>query len=106
MLLTWSAWLIKLAALTVVYALLADLHPATALLGVIGGDLSTVLPLHTPGGFGTYEAGVMALASPLAPPTSALLAAAVSLHVLVLGIALLAGAAAWLAPQPVRKSAP
>ena len=39
-----------------------------ALLGAIGGDLSTVLPIHTPGGFGTYEAGVMALASPLASP--------------------------------------
>ena len=102
--LTWAAWLIKLAGLTAVYALLAKLHPATALLGVIGGDLSTVLPLHTPGGFGTYEAGVIAFASPLAAPTPALLAAAVNLHVLVLGIALAAGGVAWLAGM--RKSAP
>jgi uncharacterized membrane protein YbhN (UPF0104 family) len=95
--LTWSAWGIKLAALAAVFAALAGLAPVAALLGAIGGDLSTVLPVHTPGGFGTYEAGVLAFAAPLAPPSPALLAAAVNLHVLVLGIALAAGAAAWLA---------
>lgn len=101
--LTWSAWGIKLAALAAVFAALAQLSPVAALLGAIGGDLSTVLPIHTPGGFGTYEAGVMALASPLASPTPALLAAAVNLHILVLGIALAAGALAWLSQPAVRK---
>ena len=104
--LSWSAWGIKLAALAAVFAALAQLPPVAALLGAIGGDLSTVLPLHTPGGFGTYEAGVIAFASPLAPPTPALLAAAVNLHILVLGIALAAGALAWLTQPRVRKSAP
>lgn len=102
--LSWSAWGIKLAALAAVFAALAQLSPVAALLGAIGGDLSTVLPLHTPGGFGTYEAGVIAFASPLAPPTAALLAAAVNLHILVLGIALAAGALAWLTQPRVRKS--
>lgn len=101
--LTWSAWGIKLAALAAVFSALAQLSPVAALLGAIGGDLSTVLPIHTPGGFGTYEAGVMALASPLASPTPALLAAAVNLHILVLGIALAAGALAWLSQPAVRK---
>jgi len=100
---TWSAWVIKLAALTAVFAALAQLPPTAALLGAIGGDLSTVLPIHTPGGFGTYEAGVIAFASPLAPPTPSLLAAAVNLHILVLGIALAAGALAWLTQPRVRK---
>jgi uncharacterized membrane protein YbhN (UPF0104 family) len=101
--LTWAAWGVKLAALAAVFAALAALPLKAALLGAIGGDLSTVLPLHTPGGFGSYEAGVIALAAPLAAPSPALLAAAVNLHVLVLGIALAAGALAWLAG--VRKSA-
>ncbi len=104
--LTWSAWAIKLAALAAVFASLAQLPPVAALLGAIGGDLSTVLPLHTPGGFGTYEAGVIAFASPLAPPTPALLAAAVNLHILVLGIALAAGALAWLTQPRVRNLSP
>ncbi len=100
--LSWSAWGIKLAALAAVFAALAQLSPVAGLLGAIGGDLSTVLPIHTPGGFGTYEAGVIAFASPLAAPTAELLAAAVNLHILVLGIALAAGAIAWLLRTPVR----
>jgi len=104
--LSWSAWGIKLAALAAVFSALAQLSAVAGLLGAIGGDLSTVLPIHTPGGFGTYEAGVIAFASPLAAPTPALLAAAVNLHILVLGIALAAGAMAWLTLPPVRKSPP
>lgn len=106
MALSWSAWGIKLAALAAVFAALAQLSLVAGLLGAIGGDLSTVLPIHTPGGFGTYEAGVLAFASPLAAPTPALLAAAVNLHILVLGIALAAGALAWLSQPRMRKLKP
>ena len=105
LLLTWSAWAIKLAALAAVFAVLAALPAGVALLGTIGGDLSTVLPLHMPGGFGTYEAGVLALVATSEQPSAELLAAAVSLHLLVLGIALLAGGVAWLTGAAVRKSA-
>jgi len=99
--LTWTAWSLKLAALAVVFARLADLSVSDALMGAIGGDLSTVLPVHAPGGFGTYEAGVVALVALVGEAGPALLAAAVNLHLLVLGIALLGGAYAWLA-QPRR----
>jgi len=98
LLLSWSAWSVKLAALGIVLGLLAQLPPAAGTLGAIGGDLSTVLPLHAPGGFGTYEAGVMALLLPAGgrAEVGPLLAAAVNLHLLVLTTALLAGALAWL----------
>ena len=99
--LSWTAWGLKLAALAVVFAQLADLSLPQALMGAIGGDLSTVLPVHAPGGFGTYEAGVVALVALVHAAGPALLAAAVNLHLLVLGIALLAGAYAWLT-QPRR----
>ena len=99
--LSWTAWGIKLAALAVVFAQLADLRVLDAVMGAIGGDLSTVLPVHAPGGFGTYEAGVVALVALVADAGPALLAAAVNLHLLVLGIALLGGAYAWLT-QPRR----
>lgn len=99
--LSWAAWSLKLAALAVVFAQLANLSLPNALMGAIGGDLSTVLPIHAPGGFGTYEAGVVALVAVVADAGPALLAAAVNLHLLVLGIALLGGAYAWLT-QPRR----
>ena len=99
--LTWTAWALKLSALAVVFAQLAQLSLPAALLGAIGGDLSTVLPVHAPGGFGTYEAGVVALVATVHHPSAALLAAAVNLHLIVLGIALMAGTYAWLT-QPRR----
>jgi len=97
--LTWAAWSVKLAALGIVLGLLAKVSPLAGTLGAIGGDLSTVLPLHAPGGFGTYEAGAMALLAPAsgAADLGPLLAAAVNLHLLVLTTALIAGALAWLA---------
>lgn len=95
--LTWSAWGVKLLALAWVLSQLAGIDTVSGLLGAIGGDLSTVLPVHAPGGFGTYEAGVMALLATVAAPSGTLLAAAVNLHLLLLTTALLAGAVAWLA---------
>lgn len=95
--LSWLSWGIKLTALGWVLSRLAQVRQSLGTLGAIGGDLSTVLPVHAPGGFGTYEAGVLALLAPGAKPSGALLAAAVNLHLLLLTTALLAGAAAWLA---------
>ena len=95
--LSWLSWSIKLTALGWVLSRLAQIPQLLGTLGAIGGDLSTVLPVHAPGGFGTYEAGVMALLAPGATPSGALLAGAVNLHLLVLTTALLAGAAAWAA---------
>ena len=62
---TWVNWLVKLAALGWVLAALAPVGFAAGVLGAIGGDLTTVLPIHAPGGFGTYEAGVALLLAPL-----------------------------------------
>jgi uncharacterized membrane protein YbhN (UPF0104 family) len=96
----WSfvSWGLKLAVLGPLLAALADASLWTGTLGAIGGDLSTVLPLHSPGGFGSFEAGVVAFAAIDADVSPALLAAAVSFHLFVLGLALLLGAGAWLLP--------
>lgn len=102
--LSWLSWSIKLTALGWVLSRLANIPQALGTLGAIGGDLSTVLPVHAPGGFGTYEAGVMALLAPGATPSGALLAGAVNLHLLVLTTALLSGAAAWLATAARRRT--
>lgn len=104
--LTWSAWGVKLAALGWVLSRLGGLTTTLGILGAIGGDASTVLPVHAPGGFGTYEAGVLAVLAPAQIPDSRLLAAAVNLHLFVLTTALIAGAVAWLAAAPLLDSAP
>jgi uncharacterized membrane protein YbhN (UPF0104 family) len=82
-------WGVKVAVLA--WALmLAGVTPAAAGFGgSLGGELSSVLPVHAPGGVGTYPAGIMAGAlsfgSPASGPAFATLAsAAVSIHLLVL----------------------
>lgn len=103
--LTWLGWSVKLASLGFVLAKLAGIPLTLGILGAIGGDLSTVLPVHAPGGFGTYEAGVMILTAPAHDAAAQLLAAAVNLHLLVLTTALAAGAIAWILPAPRRAEA-
>ncbi len=98
--LSWTAWIIKLTALASVFAALSGLSLSLAALGVIGGDLSTVLPLHTPGGFGSYEAGVLALVAPANGLDASLAAAAVNLHLFVFALALIVGAFAWMTAPP------
>jgi uncharacterized membrane protein YbhN (UPF0104 family) len=97
--LTWLCWLPKLAALGFVLAALAQASPALGLIGVIGGDLSTVLPVHAPGGVGSYEAGVLALVLPFDPIDAHWVGAAINVHALLLGVALGLGLLASVWPR-------
>lgn len=89
-------WLVKLAVFAWVLRLFAPLSPAAAVMGAIGGDLTSVLPVHGVAGAGTYEAGVVAALSPFGVTTTTALAAAVNLHLFMLGLSLLGGALALL----------
>ena len=97
---TWANWVVKLAALGWVLAALAPLTFAQGVLGAIGGDLTTVLPIHAPGGFGTYEAGVAVFLGPIVGEARPVLAAAVNLHLFVLSTAILAAGASLLIRRP------
>jgi len=85
---TWANWIVKLCALGWVLAALAPVGFVEGVLGAIGGDLTTVLPVHAPGGFGTYEAGVAVALAPFVDGSRELLAAGVNLHLFVLGSAI------------------
>lgn len=87
LLLTWLAWIAKLAAFTAVLQALSGVPAAAAMLGAVGGDASTLLPFHAPAGAGTFEAGVLLGLSALSDWNQAL-SAAVTLHLLLLGTAL------------------
>lgn len=97
---TWANWLVKLLTLAWVLAHLAPLSLAAALAGAIGGDLTTVLPIHAPGGFGTFEAGIMVALQPFGLDATSSLAAAVNLHLFVLGSSLLAALVVLLIKVP------
>jgi uncharacterized membrane protein YbhN (UPF0104 family) len=86
-------WLVKLGAFVWVLRLFIDISLPAAWMGTIAGDLTSVLPVHGVAGAGTYEAGVVAGLLPYGVSPQPALAAAVNLHLFVLGTTLVGGAA-------------
>ena len=82
---------IKLAVFAWILGLFASMGTVAAWVGVIAGDLTSVLPLHGVAGAGTYEAGVVAALLPFGIDAKIALQAAVNLHLFILGSTLLAG---------------
>lgn len=93
-LINWAAKLIALGWILVLLGL-PDWTPAIG--GAVGGELSSVLPFHAPGGVGTYPAGISAGAlafghDPSASGLSRLGQAAVNAHILIFVSALVSTA--------------
>jgi uncharacterized membrane protein YbhN (UPF0104 family) len=100
---TLVTWILKLAVFVWLLQSFAPMSVPQALLGAIGGELTSVLPIHAAGGFGTYEAGIVALTLPSGLDPALLLRAAVNLHLFLLGVTLIAGGLAFLPwPRPSR----
>jgi len=95
-LLTWANWLVKLAALAWVLRQFVPITWSGAGLGVLGGEVTSVLPIHAPGGFGTYEAGMLAALLPQGIELAAATTAAINTHLFLLGTSLLFGLLAML----------
>jgi len=93
---TFINWLVKLGAFAWVLHLFIPIAYPAALLGAIAGDLTSVLPIHGVAGAGTYEAGVVAGLLPYGVAPQPALAAAVNLHLFLLGTTLAGGAISLL----------
>ena len=97
-------WALKVA----VYAwLLSEFLPlpfSQSWMGATTGELSSVLPIHGVAGAGTYEAGILAGLLPWGVDSKLALAAAVNLHLFVLGTTLLLTALITLLTQRYRQS--
>lgn len=89
-------WSTKVVVLAWVLALMGVTPIAAAFGGALGGELSSVLPVHAPGGIGTYPAGIAAGAAALGADASDVLGtlakAAINVHLLVV-VSALAGTA-------------
>ena len=105
----WRAWLwtvinwvVKLGVFVWVLRLFIEIPFAAAWLGVIGGDVTSVLPIHAFAGAGTYEAGVVAALLPFGVVAAAAFKAAINLHLFLLASTLLGGALSLLLSRPVQ----
>jgi len=103
----WLAWLwtlinwgVKLGVFAWVLMLFIDVSPAAAWLATIAGDLTSVLPVHSVAGAGTFEAGVVAALMPFGVSTDQALAAAVNLHLFLLGSAAIAAGVSMIGTAP------
>ncbi len=87
--LTIANWLLKIAIIGWIFSAFSGQDFTPALGGALGGELSSVLPVHGPGGVGTYPGGIIAGALSLGAPTgegslAALTRAAINVHLLIL----------------------
>jgi uncharacterized membrane protein YbhN (UPF0104 family) len=89
-------WLVKLTVFAWVLQQFAAMPWAAAWLGVLGGDLTSVLPIHGVAGAGTYEAGVVFGVVLFSVAAADALTAAVNLHLFMLGATLLGGVVSLL----------
>ena len=93
---TGANWVVKLGVFAWVLAVFLRAPQAALWLGAIGGELTSVLPVHGVAGGGTYEAGIVAGLLPFGiAPRDALLAA-VNLHLFLLGLSIASGGMALL----------
>ncbi len=97
--LSWVNWFVKLLVLAWVLGQFGGFELLPALIGAIGGELTSVLPFHAPGGVGTYEAGIVAGLAPFGVAPRLGLEAAVNAHLFVLGSALASAGLALLIPH-------
>lgn len=91
---TWLCWVTKIGVFTLVLLWFANTHWLNALGAAFGGELSSVIPIHPPGGLGTYEASMLGTARLLGIKDDWVLFAAVQLHLMILLSTLLGGLAA------------
>ncbi len=98
----WTAlsWMFKFTAFSAVVLHFADIGPWRAVIGTIGAELSSVLPIHGVAGAGSYELAMAAALLPLGLDMPSVLKAAVNLHLYLLGANLLLGLGALLLPRP------
>jgi uncharacterized membrane protein YbhN (UPF0104 family) len=82
-------WVVKVGVFVWVLELFVDVSTAAATMGVISGELTSVLPVHGVAGIGTYEAGVVAGLMPFGVAPTEALQGAVNVHLFLLGSSVL-----------------
>lgn len=96
----WTAlcWAAKFIAFALVLGHFLAIDFWQLLAGVMGAELSSVLPFHGIGGAGSYELAAMAALVPLGVSAKQALAGAVNLHLFMLGVCILFGLLALALP--------
>jgi uncharacterized membrane protein YbhN (UPF0104 family) len=95
---TAASWATKLFAYAMVMHHFVPVDFWRVLAGVVGAELSSVLPFHGVAGSGSYELAGIAVLVPLGVGLDQALAGAVNVHLFLLGVTLLMAAIALMLP--------
>lgn len=103
----WTAliWCLKFAAFTSLLKFFLPTDVWRLLAGVMGAELSSVLPFHGIAGSGSYELAAVAALVPLGVDPKLALAGAVNLHLFLLGSTLMLAAVGVLLPNRSARAA-
>ena len=103
----WTAatWGLKFVAFASVLQHFVPTAFWRVLTGVMGAELSSILPIHGIAGSGSYEFAAVAALVPLGIEPKLALSGAVNLHLFLLGTTLILGAMGFLLPKPVAHGA-
>lgn len=96
---TLAAWSCKLLAISFVIVGFSDTTTLTAISAALGAEISSLLPIHGVAGAGTFEASFIGGARLFDQSSTALLAAAVNVHLFIL--ASTCSLAFLLSPMPL-----
>lgn len=97
---TLVTWASKLLAFTLVLQHFTGAAAWQAMVGVIGAELSSVLPVHGVAGAGSYEGALVLAMVPTGVDAATALTGGVNLHLFLLGVILALGPLALLLPRP------
>lgn len=100
---TLLTWALKFIAFAYVLLHFAPLPIYQALFGVIGAELSSVLPFHGVAGAGSYEAAMAAVLIPLGASLDDVVIGAVNMHLYLLLMTVILGLLALLIPIKKRE---
>ncbi|WP_462320297.1 lysylphosphatidylglycerol synthase transmembrane domain-containing protein [Halochromatium sp.] len=100
--LTALSWSLKFVGFALILGHFVPVALWQLMLGVMGAELSTVLPFHGIAGSGSFELATVAAMVPLGVAPAEALAGAVNLHLFLLGTTLLLGFTALMLPVPNR----
>jgi uncharacterized membrane protein YbhN (UPF0104 family) len=93
--LSWSA---KLSAFVAILGHFLRIERWQLLIGVIGAELASILPIHGVAGSGSYEFVTVGALLPFGVGAERAFAGAVNLHLFLLGTTVLLGMLAWFLP--------
>lgn len=96
---TLVCWTSKLLLFAWILSAFTSMTFLPSLIGAIGGEVSSALPIHSIGGFGTYHSGVASALIPFGASLEEAIQGGINLHLVVFGGALASGLLAYIIPK-------